>query len=40
MEIANAGEWDKLEDFCLDELDATAGNSDRAFFFLGISLYK
>ena len=40
MNIANTAEWDQLEDICLDELDATSGNSDRAYFFLGISLYK
>ena len=40
IEAADNEEWDKLEDLALDELDETKGMSDRAFLYLGVSMYK
>lgn len=40
MEIIEEENWDKLEDTALDELDISKGQCDRAYYYLGISLYK
>ena len=40
MDIIEEGNWDKLEDTALDELDISKGQCDRAYYYLGISLYK
>jgi hypothetical protein len=40
LAVCEDEEWDILEDLALDELDSSKGGSDRAFFFLGLALYK
>jgi len=40
MAIIEEEEWDKLEDFALDQLDNTKGQCDMGFLYLGIALYK
>ena len=33
-------DWEKLEEFAVDELDKSEGLSTKAYFYLGIALYK
>ena len=33
-------DWEKLEEFAVDELDNSDGKSTKAYFYLGVALYK
>jgi hypothetical protein len=38
--LFNKQAWEDLEQEAVDQLDATDAKSDRAYFFLGIALFK
>ena len=33
-------DWEKLEEFAVDELDKSEAQSTKAYFYLGVALYK
>jgi len=40
MAIIDEQQWDRLEDFALDQLDNMKGQCELAFLYLGIALYQ